>query len=56
MPNTDLNDLPPLDRWTDDALLADYAAEVTMGHDRGDLDQSPTAQAMADEILRRMAR
>lgn len=39
----------PLDQFTDAALLADYAAQVT-------LDQSPTTQAYADEILRRMAR
>lgn len=59
MPNTDpnaLDNLPALDRFTDAALLADYAAQVTLDHEAQLLDQSPTTQAMADEILRRMAR
>jgi hypothetical protein len=40
--------------FTNSALLADFAAQVTLDHDARLLDMSPTANAMYDEILRRM--
>lgn len=61
MPNTDTDpnapeNLPPLNRFTDSALLADFAHEIERGATQGDVEWSPTAMAYQAEILRRMNR
>lgn len=49
-----LSNLPPLDVWTDEALVADFAAQAQLDHDAGLLDESEASARMCAEILRRM--
>lgn len=52
----DLSNLPPVDRWTDEALVADFAAQAQLDHDAELLDESEASARMRAEILRRMKR
>jgi hypothetical protein len=51
-----LTNLPPLDSWTNEALVADFAAQCTLDHDAGLLDESDATARLRAEILRRMKR
>lgn len=59
MSNTDphaLMNLPPLDGWTDEALVRDLICSIERDVISGALDMASDTVALRAEILRRMAR
>lgn len=52
----DLSNLPPLDRWTDEALVADFMCHLARTENADVIDMNADANALRAEILRRMKR
>jgi hypothetical protein len=49
-----LSNLPDLERWTDEALLRDFAVNIEREVTEGEAEMTPDTVVLRAEILRRM--
>lgn len=50
-----LENLPPLDGWTNEALVRDFMCHLARTENADVIDMNADANALRDEILRRMS-